>query len=63
MLEAYLMSRKKWMRCFVFFLLGFIMALAQAPFDFSLVYFFVLPFLGFFIRDLKDKKTKVVRPG
>ena len=39
MLEAYLMSRKKWMRCFVFFLLGFIMALAQAPFDFSLVYF------------------------
>ena len=57
MLEAYLMSCKKWMRCFVFFLLGFIMALAQAPFDFSLVYFFVLPFLGFFIRDLKDKKT------
>ena len=57
MLGAYLMSRKKWMRYFVFFLLGFIMALAQAPFDFSLVYFFVLPFLGFFIRDLKDKKT------
>ena len=45
MLEAYLMSRKKWMRCFVFFLLGFIMALAQAPFDFSFVDFLLTFFL------------------
>ena len=57
MLRAYSNIHNKWINTIGFFILGLIMALAQAPFNFSFLYFLILPLLGLYIRDLKDKKT------
>ena len=57
MLRTYSNIHKKWMNTIGFFILGLVMALAQAPFNFSFLYFLILPLLGLYLRDLKDKKT------
>ena len=57
MLRAYSNIHNKWINTIGFFILGLIMALAQAPFNFSFLYFLILPLLGLYTRDLKDKKT------
>ena len=57
MLRTYSNIHNKWMNTIGFFVVGLIMALAQAPFNFSFLYFLILPLLGLYLRDLKDKKT------
>jgi apolipoprotein N-acyltransferase len=57
MLRIDLNIHNKWMNTIGFFSLGSIMSLAQAPFDLSFVYFFIIPLLGLYFRDLKEHKT------
>ena len=56
MLKALMKSHMQWKIYFSFFLLGLIMAFAQAPFNFSFIYFFTIPIIGLYLRNLREKK-------
>ncbi len=45
-----------WRKRLVLFCLGLLLALGQAPFDLSLIYFVILPYLGWMIRDIPTPK-------
>ena len=49
-----------WRKCGAFFILGLILALAQAPFNLSFTYVVVLPFIGLYVRDVKSAKLGFV---
>ena len=49
-----------WKKCGAFFIVGLILALAQAPFNLSFTYAAVLPFIGLYMRDVKNAKLGFV---
>ena len=45
-----------WLKRLVLFCLGLVLALGQAPFGLSIIYFIILPFLGWIMRDVATLK-------